>query len=81
MMQYTNRYFGAYNMEKQEIILTFFQESPTPTLLPTGKDDGIQELPPSDVRTEEIANLVMSRSSAEKLVELIQGLLNAGSAD
>ena len=74
-MQYVNRYFGAYNSDRDEVILSFFQESPVLHLTPdTGA--GVQKIPVQDVRIESVSELVMSRDCAQNLILVLQQMLN-----
>ena len=75
MMQYVNRYFGACNPEKNEVVLKFFQEAPIADL--TSKSEpGVQKLQIQNIAVEEVSSLVMSRDCAQNLVNMIQELLD-----
>ena len=74
MLQYVNRYYGASNNDRNEVILSFFQECPSssPTQL---KEPGIKKVALEDISTVEVASLVMSKESAQRLLNMLQGLL------
>lgn len=74
MLQYVNRYYGALNDERNEVILSFFQESPSPSTERLNIP-GVKKVPLENISTVEVANLVMSREGAQTLLTMLQGLL------
>lgn len=77
MMQYVNRYFGAFNPDKNEVVLTFMQEIPSANFAPI-PGNGVQKLPIQDISVEQVANLVMSKDCAYNLMCMLQQLTSQG---
>ena len=78
MLQYVNRYYGAVNNDRAEVILSFYQEDPSPEDLRSLKP-GVNQVSAQNISTNEIAKFVMSKECAEKLLGLLQQLLQTHS--
>lgn len=80
MLQYVNRYYGAFNNDRNEVILSFFQECPSPSPARLN-EPGVKKVALEDIETVEVANLVMSKEGAQKLLGMLQGLLQHDSTE
>lgn len=67
MNLYTNSFFCAYNPDRDEIVINFAQECPTPDF-----DDPRNG---SDMQREPVAGLVLKGEVAKSLAEALQNLL------
>lgn len=69
MLQYTNGFSCAMDQEKEELIISFVQQVPE-----IGEDGET-----SNIRVEEVANLVMGKMMAQNLLDGLAEMLTDGS--
>lgn len=69
MLQYTNGFSCAMDTEKEELIISFVQQ------IPEIGEDGET----SNIRVEEVANLVMGKVMAQNLLDGLAEMLTDGS--